>query len=65
MKTSDVDIDDMCDEEKSYHEWVSKNLHFINLNKDHIKVMQKVYMDGFAAGFMYKNHQLYSNQMQK
>lgn len=44
----------MCDEEKSYHEWVSKNLDYIQQNKQHIGVMKKLYMEGFAAGFQHK-----------
>lgn len=44
----------ICDEEKSYHEWVSQNLEYIQKNKQHIVVMKKLYMEGFAAGFQYK-----------
>lgn len=46
--------EEMCDEEKSYHEWVSKNLDYIQQNKQHIGVMKKLYMEGFAAGFQHK-----------
>ncbi|MFN9957395.1 MAG: hypothetical protein ACK55I_30180 [bacterium] len=55
----------MCDEEKSYHEWVSKNIIFIRDNKDCVKVMQKLYMDGFAAGFVHKNKINAEEQLQK
>lgn len=48
------DREEMCDEEKSYHEWVSNNLEFMQQNKSHISVMKKLYMQGFAAGFQYK-----------
>lgn len=44
----------MCDEEKSYHEWVANNLEYLQQNKSHVSVMKKLYMDGFAAGFEYK-----------
>lgn len=44
----------MCDEEKSYHEWVSKNLEYLQHNKSHVGVMKKLYMEGFAAGFQFK-----------
>lgn len=47
-------IEEICDEEKSYHEWVSKNLEYIQQNKQHISVMKKLYMEGFAAGFQHK-----------
>lgn len=46
--------EEMCDEEKSYHEWVSKNLNYISKHKESISVMQKLYMEGFAAGFHHK-----------
>ena len=49
-------IDDIetCDEEKSYHKWVADNLDFIQGNKQHVGVMKKLYMEGFAAGFIHK-----------
>lgn len=46
--------DDICDEEKSYHEWVANNLEYIQTNKQHVGVMKKLYMEGFAAGFQQK-----------
>lgn len=51
----------MCDEEKSYHEWVSKNIEYIQQNKSHVSVMKKLYMQGFAAGFQY-SEQLRSHE---
>jgi hypothetical protein len=45
---------ELCDEEKSYHEWFSQNLQYIQQNKSHISVMKKLYMAGFAAGFQHK-----------
>ena len=58
-------IDDICDEEKSYNEWVANNLEYINQNKTHISVMKKLYMDGFAAGFAHKNKMNLMEQLQK
>jgi hypothetical protein len=46
--------DDLCDEEKSYNEWVYNNLYYIKENEDSIKVMKKLYMQGYAAGFQAK-----------
>lgn len=58
-------IEDICDEEKSYNEWVAKNLDYINQNKTHISVMKKLYMDGFAAGFVHKHQENLMEQLQK
>jgi hypothetical protein len=57
--------DYICDEEKSYNEWVKNNLIYIGSNKQHISVMKKLYMDGFAAGFVYKQHMIADEQLQK
>jgi hypothetical protein len=46
--------DEFSDEEKSYHEWVSKNLSFISQNKQSVNVMKKLYLEGFAAGWQYR-----------
>jgi hypothetical protein len=49
---------ELCDEEKSYNDWVANNLDYINQHKIHISVMKKLYMAGYAAGFdSYKNFQ--------
>lgn len=55
----------MCDEEKSYHEWVAQNLDYIQQNKQHISVMKKLYMEGFAAGYEYKKKYNAMEQLQK
>lgn len=55
----------MCDEEKSYHEWVADNLAFVKENKQHISVMKKLYMEGFAAGYVYRNIVNEQEQLQK
>lgn len=55
----------MCDEEKSYHEWVANNLHIIRDNKGCVKIMQQLYMAGFAAGFVHKNKISAEEHLQK
>lgn len=57
--------EEVCDEEKSYYEWVSKNLEYIQQNKQHIGVMKKLYMAGFAAGFVHRNKMNAQEQLQK
>lgn len=48
-------IDDfISDEEKSYNDWVSQNLSFINEHKNSISVMKKLYIEGFAAGWEFR-----------
>lgn len=46
--------EELCDEEKYYHEWVKKNTTYITANKQHIAVMKKIFMDGFSVGYMYR-----------
>lgn len=58
-------MEEMCDEEKSYHEWVAKNIEYIGQNKTHIGVMKKIYMEGFAAGFEYKKRISAQEYLQK
>ena len=57
--------EEMCDEEKSYHEWVAENIQFIGQHKNCIHVMKKLYMEGFAAGFVYKQITSAEEQLQK
>lgn len=57
--------EELCDEEKSYNEWVTNNLQYISQNKQSIAVMKKLYMDGFVAGFMYRKHISAMEQLQK
>jgi len=56
---------ELCDEEKSYHEWVANNLDFMQKNKAHISVMKKLYMLGFAAGFQHKQKITAQEYLQK
>lgn len=55
----------ICDEEKSYHEWVTNNLEYLSQNKQHISVMKKLYMEGFAAGFHFKKELQSKEWLQK
>jgi hypothetical protein len=55
----------ISDEELSYNEWVANNLDYINQNKTHISVMKKLYMDGFAAGFVHKYQMNLMEQLEK
>lgn len=55
----------MCDEEKSYNDWVKNNLAYINQHKQAINIMKKLYMDGFAAGFVYRDRINAMGQLQK
>jgi hypothetical protein len=55
----------LCDEEKSYNEWVAKNLSYISKHKQSIEVMRKLYMDGFAAGFVHRDKINAAEQLQK
>lgn len=57
--------EEMCDEERSYNDWVSNNLTYINQNKQAISVMRKLYMDGFAAGFVHRDKINVEEQLQK
>ena len=57
--------EELCDEEKNYNKWVVDNLYYIRDNKDCIRVMKKLYMDGFAAGFVYKQQITAEEQLQK
>jgi hypothetical protein len=56
---------ELCDEEKSYHEWFGQNLQYIQQNKNHISVMKKLYMAGFAAGFEHKKKMSAQEYLQK
>lgn len=57
--------EELCDEEKSYNDWVRRNLDYISKNKTSIGVMKKLYMDGFAAGFVHKKQISAMEQLQK
>jgi hypothetical protein len=60
-----MDDDFMCDEEKSYNEWVSHNLTFLSKHRQFIQYMKKIYMDGFAAGYVHRDRINAQAQLQK
>lgn len=60
-----MSCEDFYDKEKSYNEWVYNNLYYIRDNKDCIKVMKKIYMEGFTAGFETKLKYLGESYLQK
>lgn len=47
--------DNMCDEEKSFHEWIEQNIQYVNQHKSSIHVMKDVYLAGFAAGWLHRD----------
>ena len=55
----------ICDEEKSYNEWVKQNIAYIGSNKQHISVMKKLYLAGFASGYEYYRKIKLEEQLQK
>jgi hypothetical protein len=60
-----MDDDFMCDEEKSYNEWVKNNLQYISQHRQFVQSMKKIYMDGFAAGFIHRDKINGQEQLQK
>lgn len=43
------------EEEKSYDEWVAKNLAYIHDHKQSISVMKTLFIEGFRAGVLYRD----------
>lgn len=60
-----IDYLEESDEEKSYYEWVSNNPLYIRDHKQHISVMKKLYIEGFASGFQYKKELQSKEWLQK
>lgn len=56
---------ELSDEEKSYDEWVTKNLLYIHNHKQSITVMKKLYIEGFRAGMSYIGRLNSETQLQK
>lgn len=56
------DLEDICDEEKSFVMWAKDNREFIGENS---RLLKTVYMQGFANGCEYKRHLKYMEAMQK
>lgn len=57
--------DELCDEEISYHKWLKNNTVYVSNHKESIHVMKKIYLDGFAAGYEYRNLYNAKEQLQK
>lgn len=55
----------LCDEEKSYNEWVKDNLPFSSQHRQFIQHMKKIYLDGFAAGYVHRDRINAMEQLQK
>jgi len=55
-------LDELCDEEKSFFEWMNNQDDIDNQLFDLLKI---VYVQGYAAGFQYKQEQNAMAQLQK
>jgi hypothetical protein len=55
----------MSDEEKSFHEWIERNIQYVNQNKSSIHVMKDLYISGFAAGWLHRDKYNAMEQLQK
>lgn len=59
-------LDDICDEEKSFNEWFKENNSFVYDSFDVLLEMYKnMYMQGYAAGFQSKLKYSSEEQLQK
>lgn len=59
------DLEEVCDEERSFISWAKENREFILDNEESFKVIKKAYMSGFGNGFAYRQQLSYEAQMQK
>jgi hypothetical protein len=59
------DLEEICDEERSFISWAKENREFVLENEDSFKLMKKAYMSGFGNGFAYRQKLSYEEQMQK
>jgi hypothetical protein len=59
------DDQNISDEEKSFHEWLSNNIGYVNTYKGSIAVMKKLYLEGFAAGYVHRDKINAEIQLQK
>lgn len=57
--------EELCDEERLYHEWVSNNISYINSHKSCIETMKRLFLAGFSAGYVYKKKIMAEEQLQK
>jgi hypothetical protein len=59
-------LDELCDEEKSFNEWFKDNYSLIyDVFGNTLDVYKKVYMQGYAAGFHAKFKYSSEEQLQK
>lgn len=58
-------LEEICDEERSFISWVKENREFILDNEESFRAMKKAYMAGFGNGFAHKQTYTYEEQMQK
>lgn len=60
-------FDDLCDEEKSFYEWFTKNGESIRkeINIKIIDLLKIMYMKGYASGFQNKLKHSAEEQLQK
>ena len=59
------DLEEICDEERSFVGWAKENREFILDNEESFKVIKRAYMAGFGNGFANKQSYTYEEQMQK
>jgi hypothetical protein len=60
------DWDDLCDEERSFNEWLARNDSAINISVEKIMSLYKeIYMHGYAAGFLDRQKINAMEQLQK
>lgn len=58
--------DELCDEEKSFNEWFKENNSLIYDSFDvTLEIYKNIYMQGYAAGFSYKQQYNAMEQLQK
>jgi hypothetical protein len=58
--------DELCDEEKSFNEWFKENNSLIyDLFDVTLEIYKNIYMQGYAAGFSYKQQYNAMEQLQK
>lgn len=61
----DLDLIDVCDEEKSFIYWSIKNREFLEENFYSISMLKKAYMNGFSDGFEAKRKYTAEENLQK
>ncbi|NDD84177.1 hypothetical protein EBZ38_07875 [bacterium] len=59
------DLDDICDEEKSFIKWTQDNKDLILENETSFRAIKMAYMAGFGNGFAHKKNITYEEAMQK